>query len=340
MSDTITATVVENTETITATLVDNGETIVAHINELARGPAGDAGTGGGGSWDTITGGAANYVPMDITPTSIPTTEGTVSWNADDHTLNVATDISGVVLQVGQEQHVRIRNVSGSTIANGSVVYLSGSSGQRPTVDLADADNDTHVASTIGLATSDVTNNSFGFVTTGGLVRGVNTAGMTEGAPIYLSTTAGAMTQTAPTSNIVRVGFCIVAGNNGTVLVHVEKMSMDTFNELTVNGPATFNDSIDFNDGTIVGMTAAAKADWKSTLDIGNVDNTSDATKNAATATLTNKTINVSNNTLTGVALSDPTGITGAAALTNIVSLTQAQYDALGSKSSTTLYVIT
>lgn len=39
-------------------------------------------------------------------------------------------------------------------------------------------------------------------------------------------------------------------------------------------------------------------------------------------------------------LTDPTGITGAAALTNIVSLTQAQYDAIGSKSSTTLYIIT
>jgi len=58
-----------------------------------------------------------------------------------------------------------------------------------------------------------------------LVRGVNTHGMTEGGPIYLSGTAGAFTQTAPTSNVVRVGWCIVAGNNGTVLVHVEKMSV-------------------------------------------------------------------------------------------------------------------
>jgi len=130
-----------------------------------------------------------------------------------------------VQQVGQEQHVRVRNVSGSTISNGAVVYLSGASGQRPTVALADADNDTHVVSTIGLATADIADNAFGFVTTGGLVRGVNTTGMTEGAPIYLSSTAGGMTQTAPTSNVVRVGFCIVAGNNGTVLVHVEKMSI-------------------------------------------------------------------------------------------------------------------
>jgi len=38
--------------------------------------------------------------------------------------------------------------------------------------------------------------------------------------------------------------------------------------------------------------------------------------------------------------SDPTGITGADAIANMVSLTQAEYDALGSTSNTTLYVIT
>jgi hypothetical protein len=41
-----------------------------------------------------------------------------------------------------------------------------------------------------------------------------------------------------------------------------------------------------------------------------------------------------------VVLSDPTGITGADALTNIVSLTQAEYDAIATPSATTLYVIT
>jgi hypothetical protein len=43
--------------------------------------------------------------------------------------------------------------------------------------------------------------------------------------------------------------------------------------------------------------------------------------------------------VSGVVPSTTTGITGAAAITNMVSLTQAQYDALGSKSSTTLYII-
>jgi hypothetical protein len=41
-----------------------------------------------------------------------------------------------------------------------------------------------------------------------------------------------------------------------------------------------------------------------------------------------------------VPASDPTGITGADAITNIVSLTQAEYDAIGSPSATTYYIIT
>ena len=39
-------------------------------------------------------------------------------------------------------------------------------------------------------------------------------------------------------------------------------------------------------------------------------------------------------------VSDPTGITGADAVTNIVSLSQAEYSAIASPSATTLYVIT
>jgi hypothetical protein len=41
----------------------------------------------------------------------------------------------------------------------------------------------------------------------------------------------------------------------------------------------------------------------------------------------------------GAVASNVTGITGATAITNIVSLTQAQYDAIATPSSTTLYVI-
>ncbi len=51
---------------------------------------------------------------------------------------------------------------------------------------------------------------------------------------------------------------------------------------------------------------------KGDVGLGNVDNTSDATKNAATATLTNKTINGSNNTLSNIPVGTATGTLAAA----------------------------
>lgn len=53
---------------------------------------------------------------------------------------------------------------------------------------------------------------------------------------------------------------------------------------------------------------------KGDVGLGNVDNTSDATKNSASATLTNKTINGSNNTITNVPLT--TGVTGTLPVAN------------------------
>jgi hypothetical protein len=208
----------------TFTITQDGESKTFTV-EPGVGPTGPTGPSGTTTWDGLTGGTANHVPFDTTPTSVPTTEGTASWNSDDHTLNIQTDISDVVQQVGQEILIRVRNNSGATITNGSAVYLSGSSGTRATIGKASASNASHVASTIGIVTHDLENNSFGYVTTMGLVRGVNTVGMTEGGAIYLSETAGQLTQTPPTSNVIRAGWCIIAGVNGTVLAHVQRLSV-------------------------------------------------------------------------------------------------------------------
>jgi hypothetical protein len=67
--------------------------------------------------------------------------------------------------------------------------------------------------------------------------------------------------------------------------------------------------------TVRAAIGAGTANTKSDVGLANVDNTSDATKNAASVTLTNKTISGSNNTLTNVGIASisatgtPNGIT-------------------------------
>jgi hypothetical protein len=51
------------------------------------------------------------------------------------------------------------------------------------------------------------------------------------------------------------------------------------------------------------------------------------------------TVTLTSADVSGVVPSTTTGITGATAITNIVSLTQSSYDALGSKSATTFYIV-
>ena len=148
-------------------------------------------------------------------------EGLVFYDSDNHTLSLYNDEADVTLQLGQEEFLRVRNNTGSTITNGQVVKINGSQGQAPTVCLAIADSDAN-SQVIGLATHDIEDSSFGYVTTYGLVRGIATSGITEGAEIFLdASTSGAYTETSPTipNYKVTVGHVIISHpNNGMVLV--------------------------------------------------------------------------------------------------------------------------
>ncbi len=126
-------------------------------------------------------------------------KGLVFYDANSESLAYYDDISGTTNNINYEQSIRVRNNTGVTIPNGSVVYINGALGQNPTIALAKAD-DIATCEVIGMATHDIANNSVGKVTTFGLVNDLNTSAFADGAMIYLSpTTAGAITSTSPTS---------------------------------------------------------------------------------------------------------------------------------------------
>ena len=183
-------------ETITASLtVAGGDVITAEINTLARGPAGPTGEGGASTWDDITGTASDIPFLPITAPAH--SEGLVFYDSTDKSLVYYNDEADVAMNIGREMWVRVRNDSGSAISNGKVVYINDAQGQLPTIRLARADSAT-TSRVIGIATHDIGNNEFGYVTSTGEIKGLATNAYNDGDLLFLSAvTAGEMTTTAP-----------------------------------------------------------------------------------------------------------------------------------------------
>ena len=121
--------------------------------------------------------------------------------------------------------VYVRNQTGSTIPIGSIVYINGATGNRPTITLAQANNDANSAQTIGFTKTAIANNGFGFVIIRGELENLDTSALTEGVQLYLSpTTAGTWTTTKPSApqHLVYVGIVIRSHPTlGTILVSVQ-----------------------------------------------------------------------------------------------------------------------
>jgi hypothetical protein len=195
------------------------------------------------------------IEFDTTPTNVPTTAGSLNWNDTDGTLDLKLKGGNVTLQIGQEQVVRVVNKTATSInlleANYQAVRITGAIGQRAKVDLAQATNDVLSAETIGLVTETINNNQEGFITTSGLVRGINTTGSIQGETwadgdiLYLSpTTAGSVTKVKPTApnHLIVIGYVIYAHiTQGTIFVKVDNgYELDELHNVKITTAANNN----------------------------------------------------------------------------------------------------
>jgi hypothetical protein len=209
---------------------------------------------------------AGQVKFDQTPTG---TAGVavMRWNDTDGTIDLGLKGGNVTLQVGQEQVVRVVNKTATNInlleSNYQAVRVTGAQGQRLKVDLAQATTDALSAETIGLVTETINNNQEGFITTSGLVRGINTTGSlqsetwADGDVVYLSpTTAGRITNVKPSApnHLVIIGYVVSAhATQGSIFVKVDNgYELDELHNVAISSVA--------NNQTLVYETATTL--WK------------------------------------------------------------------------------
>jgi collagen type VII alpha len=162
---------------------------------------------------------------------------------DNDWKTFAADVDAdVTVQLGQETMAYCKNISGSPITNGQVVYITGATGGYPTIDLADATAEAK-SFVLGVVTTDsIASGSFGHVTIRGHVNGLNTSAWAVGTSLYLSDTVpGALTSTAPSGGKydVRVGRVMIQdGSVGRVFVNIRAMmKLTDLADVTTTTPA-------------------------------------------------------------------------------------------------------
>ena len=177
----------------------------------------------------------------------------IYWNSTDGTTDLGLMGGQVILPIGQKQVARVLNNSGSifTKAGYQVVKITAAQGQRLAVGLAQANNDANSTDTLGLVAENIANNQEGFITTSGLITGVDTTGdlqledWNDGDILYLSPTIpGAITKVKPVApqHTIIVGFVVYAHkNNGKIFVKVDNgYELDELHNVRITAVADNN----------------------------------------------------------------------------------------------------
>jgi hypothetical protein len=186
-----------------------------------------------------------------------TTTGVRSWVAqtggggggDMLKATYDTDNSGVV-DNAEAISIIGRNSTGATLYRGTIIYILGSTGNRPNFVKARANSEGTSAGTFGVVKDNISNNSDGYVTVLGHLDNLDTrAGATnpftsdtlaDGDVIYLSpTTAGYITNVKPSApnHLVYLGNVVrTSPTNGTIVYRIQNgFELQELHNVAING---------------------------------------------------------------------------------------------------------
>ena len=148
----------------------------------------------------------------------------------------------------------VKNMTGSSIAKGSVVYISGATGGDALISLADADGEATSSKTIGLLGETVANDAYGEVICEGLIVGVNTSAATAGDSVWLSSTAGGFVFAAPPAkpaHSVYLGVVTrVHATEGEILIKVQNgYELSELHDVNITGTIADNEVLAWDDAS-------------------------------------------------------------------------------------------
>ena len=178
------------------------------------------------------------------------------WNGTSYQELISLSASDKMVTIG-------RNSTGSTLYQGTVIYISGSTGNRPNYVKAQANSEATSAGTFGVILADIANNSDGYAVTIGTIDNLDTRSiapnpftsdtLADGDTIYLSpTTAGYVTNVKPyaPSHLVYVGKVVrTSPTNGVIVYRIQNgYELDELHDVAAQTPSN-NDVLTYESST-------------------------------------------------------------------------------------------
>lgn len=161
----------------------------------------------------ITGGVSTVDYVDIDMTATPATAaGRMRWNAARGVPTFGLVGGNVELELGEGAQI-CHNAEATPLLEGEVVYLSGAQGDKPSVRRAYNTGESTSSNTFGVVTEVIAANGAGFVTTFGIVNGLDTSAIAAGTAVWLGATPGEYTVTKPSAPAHTVFVGIVSRSN-------------------------------------------------------------------------------------------------------------------------------
>jgi hypothetical protein len=139
--------------------------------------------------------------IEVSISQITTTTQLAADILDGNTFTGDTELTGELTAgefIGNLRGATLfKGQAGEALSKGDVVYISGISGNTTVVSKADADDAAKMPA-FGIIAEDASNNASATVYTFGSLTGLDTSSFSEGDELFVSTTAGTLTDTAPT----------------------------------------------------------------------------------------------------------------------------------------------
>lgn len=246
------------------------------VNELGLQPRNELGT-----MAALQQANVPWLQFDTTPQGFPTgpaANGTVYWDDADaiKTLNIVMEDSGEVIQhVGEETYYRVK--ASANITEGQVVMFTGTVGASGGLRGAPATGLTSTQSEyiMGVATQNILNNEWGYVTWFGEVKDVDTTGggeaWVDGQILYYNpAVAGGLTKNVPAAPNpkVIVASVVHAAANGILFVRPTFGSALGATDSNVEISGLANNDMLLYDGVQSRWENKAPADIRTALGLG------------------------------------------------------------------------